>query len=180
MRKLTHEEILKERQTPEEAMEADRKPIYLIAHNIRSLYNVGSIFRTCDCALVSELILTGFTPSPPRKEIEKTALGAVDSVPWNYKEDIFEAINELKERRVKTIALELTDKKRRYDTFRREEYPLCLVLGNELTGLDDKIIRVCDDAVEIPMFGVKHSLNVAVAAGVGVFEALRKWQSFEE
>lgn len=175
MKKLTHKEILDERLTPEEALVSDKFPISLMLHNIRSLYNVGSLFRTSDSANVNELILCGFTPHPPRKEIEKTALGAVDSVKWKYFEDIKDAIKEQKAKGVKVIALELTDKKRDYTSLEKNDYPLCLVLGNELVGIDDDILELCDDAVEIPMFGVKHSLNVSVSAGIAVYEAVRKW-----
>ncbi len=178
MKKLTHSEILEERLTVEQALEVERNPIYLILANIRSLYNVGSIFRTSDAALVSELVMCGFTPHPPRKEIEKTALGSVDSVPWRYEKDIFKAIDSFKERKIKIFALEQTDKKRNYDSLKKEEFPLCIVVGNELTGLDDEVIKACDDAIEIPMNGVKHSLNVSVATGISLFETIRKWKSF--
>lgn len=173
MRKLSHQEILEERLTTEQSMRTERHPVTLVLHNVRSLYNVGSIFRTCDSALAAGLVMCGFTPHPPRKEIEKTALGAVESVPWRYEKDIFEAIREEKTAGKKVFALEITDKKRRYDSLKVEEFPICIVLGNELTGLDDKIIAACDDAIEIPMHGVKHSLNVSVAAGIALFEAVR-------
>ena len=178
MKKLIHAEILKDRLTVEQAKNIQRFPISLIVHNVRSLYNVGSIFRTCDSALISELVLCGFTPHPPRKEIEKTALGAVDSVPWKYEKDIFKAIQRFKEQNVKVFALEITDKKRSYDSLIKSDYPLCIIAGNEITGLDNDILDVCDDAIEIPMYGVKHSLNVSVSIGIALFESLRKWQSF--
>lgn len=177
MRKLLHHEILDERLTNEQALQTDRHPVAVMLYNIRSLYNVGSIFRTCDSALVSELILCGYTPHPPRKEIEKTALGAVDTVPWSYYKNIADAIEQQKQKGQKIIAVELTDKKREFTSLELEEYPLCLVLGNEITGIDDEILQLCDDAVEIPMFGVKHSLNVGVASGIAIFEAVRKWRS---
>lgn len=177
LKKLIHSEILKLRLSNEQALSAERHPVSLIVHNVRSLYNVGSIFRTCDSALISELVLCGFTPHPPRKEIEKTALGAVDSVPWHYEKDIFKAINSFKERNIRVVALEITDKQRTYDSLQLEDYPLCIVVGNEITGLDDPILNACDDAIEIPMYGVKHSLNVSVATGIAVFESIRKWYS---
>ena len=179
MKKLTHSEILNERLRPEDAHNVERHPVSLMLDNVRSLYNVGSIFRTCDSALASELILCGFTPHPPRKEIEKTALGAVETVPWTYKRSSHEAVNELKSRNIKVIAVEITGKKRPYDTFSADEYPMCLVLGNELTGLDNSLLNLCDDAVEIPMFGAKHSLNVSVAAGIVLFEAVRKFRLYQ-
>lgn len=178
MKKLTHAEILKERLTPKGALNSERMPISVILHNIRSMYNVGSLFRTADSARLSDLVMCGFTPHPPRKEIEKTALGAVESVPWKYFEKISDAIEEQKNKGVKVIALELTNKKRQYTSLEKNDFPLCLVLGNELVGIDDDVLNMCDDAVEIPMYGVKHSLNVSVSAGIAVYEALRKWESF--
>jgi 23S rRNA (guanosine2251-2'-O)-methyltransferase len=126
--------------------------------------------------LAQQLILCGFTPHPPRKEIEKTALGAVDTVPWVYQKSPLEAIEIMKSEGRKIIAVEITNKKRKYDSLRKEDFPLCLIMGNELTGLDNSILEKCDDAIEIPMFGVKHSLNVAVATGIALFEAVRKWE----
>jgi 23S rRNA (guanosine2251-2'-O)-methyltransferase len=173
MKKLSHSEILKERLTVEESLKTERHPISLMIVNVRSLYNVGSIFRTADSALVKELILCGYTPHPPRKEITKTALGATESVPWRYFKNASDAIDDIKSCGNKIIAVEITDSKRSYDTLKKEEFPLCLILGNELTGLDNKILQLCDDAIEIPMYGVKHSLNVSVAAGIVAFEAVR-------
>lgn len=178
MRKLLHDEILKERLLPDGALQAKRHPVSLLLHNVRSLYNVGSAFRTADSALARELILTGYTPHPPRKEIQKTALGATESVPWRYFVEISDAINTLKNEGLRIIALEITNKKRHYDSLLSNEFPLCLVLGNELTGLDDSVLELCHDAVEIPMYGVKHSLNVSVAAGIALFEAVRIWKSY--
>ncbi|MFP4528555.1 MAG: RNA methyltransferase [Candidatus Kapaibacterium sp.] len=180
MRKLTHEEILVRRLTAENALSADRHPVGVMLHNVRSLYNVGSIFRTCDSALAAELVLCGYTPHPPRPEIEKTALGAVDSVPWRYYKDIFKAIKDQKDAGVRVVAVEITESGRPYDSLRAEEYPVCLVMGNELTGLDDEIIAECDSAIEIPMHGVKHSLNVSVATGIALFEAVRTWRALNK
>ena len=180
MRKLLHQEILNERLKPEELTNIERHPISLMALNIRSLYNVGSLFRTADSALIQQLILCGFTPYPPRKEIEKTALGAVDTVPWKYEKKAEDAIYKLKNDGIRIIGVEITDKKRSYDSLTYKDYPMCLILGNELTGLDNDILNLCDDAIEIPMYGVKHSLNVSVAAGIVLFEAVRIYRSFTE
>lgn len=180
MKKLNHSDILLERLTIEQANSAHRHPVKVMLSNVRSLYNVGSIFRTCDSALVSELILSGFTPHPPRQEIEKTALGAVETVPWKYFENDGQAIKYLKAQNDKILALEITDKKRLYTSLKKSDYPCCLVLGNELTGLSKEVIDMCDDAIEIPMFGVKHSLNVSVAAGIAVFEAVRKFNELNQ
>jgi len=173
MRKLTHSEILDIRLSIDEAKETEKYPVSIMLSNIRSLYNVGSIFRTADSALISELILCGFTPHPPRKEIEKTALGAVDTVKWSYYENIFDAIEEQKQKGIKVIAVEITNNSRNYTSLKAEDYPLCLVMGNELVGLDNEVLGRCDDAIDIPMYGVKHSLNVSVATGIVAFEAVR-------
>jgi len=173
MKKLSHSEILNIRITPEEAKSCTRNPVYLMALNIRSLYNVGSLFRTADSALVSELILTGYTPHPPREEIKKTALGADETVPWKYFKNPIDAFDYLKSQKIKIFAVEITDKKRSYDSLTLTDFPVCLILGNELTGIDNHLLELCDDAVEIPMYGVKHSLNVSVAAGIVVFESIR-------
>lgn len=176
MYKLIHAEILSERLTNAEALQAQRHPISLFLSNIRSLYNVGSLFRTADSALAHSLVLTGYTPHPPREEIEKTALGAVDSVPWAYYKNEIDAAREIKSQGVKLIALELTDKKRQYDSLSLEDFPCCIVLGNELTGISNELLAKCDDAIEIPMYGVKHSLNVSVAGAIALYEAVKIWR----
>jgi tRNA G18 (ribose-2'-O)-methylase SpoU len=176
--KLIHSEILAERLTPESAINAKRHPVAVMADNIRSLYNIGSLFRTCDSALADRLILTGYTPHPPRIEIEKTALGAVDTVPWEYFSSPVGAVEEMKRRGYKAIGVEITDKKRSYDSFTFSDFPMCLVLGNELVGMGTDTLAACDDAIEIPMYGTKHSLNVGVAAGIVLFEAVRAWRNF--
>lgn len=176
MRKLLHAELLQQRLSEEEAQCVQRHPIALVLHNIRSLYNVGSMFRTADSALVQQIVLCGYTPAPPRKEIEKTALGAVDTVPWRYERDTTRALAALRDEGYRIMALELTDICRQYDELQPSDYPLCVVVGNEITGVDDEVLAVCDGALQIPMYGVKHSLNVGVAAGIAVFEAVRIWK----
>lgn len=173
MRKLRHEEIAQERLTLEECGDAERFPITVLLDNIRSLYNVGSIFRTADGARVSRLILTGFTPHPPRKEIDKTALGAASTVPWEYVHDPLEAVRRLKSDGLRICALEQTDRSIPYDAVPPDAFPLCLVVGNELTGVLPAILDLCDLAIEIPMYGAKQSLNAAVAFGITVFELVR-------
>jgi len=176
LRKLRHDELLQQRLTNEAALAQERHPVSLLLHNIRSLYNVGSLFRTADAALAQKLHICGYTPAPPRKEIEKTALGAVDSVPWEYHTSTVEAVVALREQGIKVFALELTSASRSVYSFEKKDFPLCLVLGNEITGVDDDVLAVCDGAVDIPMYGVKHSLNVSVAAGVALFEAVAAWR----
>lgn len=173
IKKTTYQELLETRKTISEINQAKKFPITVMLDSVRSLYNVGTIFRTCDSAFIQELVLTGFTPYPPRKEIEKTALGATESVMWRYEKDIVKAINFQKTKGEKIIAVELTNTKKTYCSLEKKDFPICLILGNELVGIDDKVLELCDDAIEIPMFGIKHSLNVGVAAGIVIYEAIR-------
>jgi len=148
-------------------------PIYALAENVRSLYNVGSIFRSSDGACIEKLFLAGFTPHPPRKEIAKTALGATETVPWEYHKNPLDVIAKLKKENVTICALELTDESRPYYQLTQKNFPLCLLVGNEITGLSNELIKHADIAIEIPMFGVKQSLNVAVAYGVALYDCVR-------
>lgn len=173
MRKLLHDEIAKNRLTLETLDRGKRLPIYVLLDNIRSLYNVGSIFRTSDGAFIEKLFLTGFTPHPPRPEIEKTALGATQTIPWEYYKDPLEIIYKLKEQKIKIVSLEHTDKSIHYYNYSKNDYPLCLVIGNEIKGIRDEILKLTDIAIEIPMFGVKQSLNVSVAYGIALFDLVR-------
>jgi tRNA G18 (ribose-2'-O)-methylase SpoU len=173
MHKLTHDEISKNRKNLNEIESADRNPIYAMADNIRSLYNVGSIFRSSDGALISKLFLTGFTPHPPRKEIDKTALGSTLTVPWEYYKNPLDAVIKLKEQKIKICVLELTNKSVPYYDLTKEDFPLCLVFGNEITGVSKEIIEQADMGIEIPMYGHKQSLNVAVAYGIVLYDCLR-------
>ena len=173
MRKLTHEEIAENRAKLEEINTLPRNPIYALVDNIRSLYNVGSIFRSSDGALLNKLYLTGYTPAPPRKEIDKTALGSTNTVPWAYFKDPSDAVRELHEKKIKICVLELTSSSKPYYDIQQSDFPLCVVVGNEITGVSKKIIDAADMAIEIPMFGYKQSLNVAVAYGVVLYDLLR-------
>ncbi|TAE28202.1 MAG: TrmH family RNA methyltransferase [Candidatus Kapaibacterium sp.] len=177
-RKLRHDELLQQRRSLEGIHAETRHPISLLLYNIRSLYNVGSLFRTGDAGFITKLYLCGYTPHPPRKEIEKTALGAVDTVPWEYSPDAKLLIPRLRAEGLNVMALEMTTQSRPVYSLQREDYPLCLVLGNEITGVDDDVLELCSGAVDIPMYGVKHSLNVGVAGGIALFEAVRAWKDF--
>jgi tRNA G18 (ribose-2'-O)-methylase SpoU len=177
MRKLTHDEIARKRLTLEEVSTAGRIPVAALLDNVRSLYNVGSIFRTSDGAMIEKLVLTGFTPHPPRNEIEKTALGATRSVPWEYHKDPVEALKQFKDLGWKICCLELTDESIPYYDVEPSDFPLCLVVGNEIVGVSSELMKHCDRAIEIPMFGIKQSLNVAVAYGIAVFELARIWRT---
>lgn len=171
MRKLTHEELVAQRITAEQALRVLRYPITLVLEDIRSLYNVGSIFRSADAFRVERLVLSGYTPQPPRKEISKTALGADATVPWIYVASTVDAIVQLKTEGVRVFAVELAESSLTLAALSSmllasPHAHIALVLGNELTGVSAPVMGLCEGAVEIPMFGIKHSLNVAVAAGI--------------
>ncbi len=179
VKKLTHDEIAARRLKPAEIGNEHRLPVAALLDNIRSLYNVGSIFRTADGVLIRKLLLAGFTPRPPRKEIEKTALGATLSIPWEYFPTPLQAIEAAKAEGYKIACLELAKDSLPYYAVRREDFPLCIVLGNEITGVSREIVEQCDLALEIPMFGTKQSLNVAVAFGIAAFELSRIWREHQ-
>ncbi len=169
MHKLSHSEIKARRKTVEQAVSAERTPIYGLLENVRSLYNVGSIFRTSDAALISGLYLTGYTPFPPRPEISKTALGAVESVPWSYHRNAIAAVAEMKAKGIKLVVLEQTRESMPIWNLSADIFPACIAVGNEIGGITKDVLDSADIAVEIPMLGVKHSLNVAVAYGIAVY-----------
>lgn len=141
--------------------------ICLLAHNVRSLWNVGSFFRTCDAFAVEKIYLMGYTGHPPRKEITKTALGAEETVPWEHSSDPLSVVKNLKKDGWSIIALELTDDAVDLEKFFPPD-KLCLVVGHELSGLPEELLALADDIIKIPMLGKKESLNVAVAAGIAL------------
>lgn len=174
MRKLSHSEIQLERKKISEIENYPRYPIYALCDNIRSIFNVGAIFRTSDGAFIEKLYLTGYTPYPPRKEIEKVALGSTESVPWEYHKDPVEVVKKLKSENVKIAVLEITDSKNLIWNVAKADFPLCLILGNEISGVSKELIDLSDLSFEIPMLGMKQSLNVSVAYGIAVYEMVKK------
>lgn len=187
MKKLTHDEISEKRYTLDNLHKTIKIPVYVVLNSIRSNYNVGSIFRTSDGAMIERLYLCGYTPHPPKpgeeakgkisgtgkREILKTALGSTESVSWEYVKDAAQVIKNLKKEGVKICALELTSKSKLYYEVTKSDFPICLIVGNEITGVAQELIDLCDFSIEIPQYGIKQSLNVAVAYGISVFE-LRK------
>lgn len=143
------------------------RSIILFAHNIRSMWNVGSFFRTCDAFAVEKIYLTGYTAFPPRKEISKTAIGAEEHVAWEHHDNPIPALESLKKDGWSLVALELTPDSKQLPSFRPAQ-KTCLIVGHELTGVPEDILSLCDDVVAIGMLGHKESLNVAVAAGVAL------------
>ncbi len=164
--KLTHEEIV-HRQV--QRASGPRLPVCVVLNNIRSLHNVGTIFRTADGAGVEKIWLCGITGYPPQSGIAKTALGAQDHVPWEFREDVLGLIKELKSQGYKIVLLEQMKGSVAHDRF-RAEFPLCLVVGNEVDGIADALPFLSDAAIEIEMDGVKNSLNVAVAFGIAIYQ----------
>lgn len=173
MKKLSHDEIAENRSTLDTIHLVKKLPVYVILDNIRSNYNVGSIFRTSDGVMIEKLFLCGYTPHPPKKEILKTALGSTESICWEYVKDPREVVLNLKSAGIKICALEQTSKSYSYYNISKNDFPLCLIIGNEITGVSQNLIDLCDFSVEIPQFGIKQSLNVAVAYGIAIFDLRR-------
>lgn len=168
-RKLANEEL--KRKTIEAFRNSDKIPVIIVLDNVRSLNNIGSVFRTADAFLVKAIYLCGFTATPPHKDIHKTALGATESVEWKHFKSTSEAVSDLKNRNYKIVSLEQTERSIHLSDFK----PSCssnyaLVFGNEVHGVDQKIIDMSDYCVEIPQFGTKHSFNIAVSAGIVLWD----------
>ena len=173
MRKLKTIEM--HRLTVDEFKAASKTPLVVVLDNVRSLHNVGSVFRSCDAFRVEAVFLCGITATPPSAEIHKTALGAEDSVEWKYFADATEAVDELHARGTKVFAVEQVANStmlQNLDTNENERY--AVVLGNEVKGVQQTVVDRCDGCLEIPQFGTKHSLNVSVAAGIVVWEFAKK------
>jgi len=153
----------------------ERAPVWALLDNVRSVFNVGSIFRTADAAGLSGLYLAGMTATPPRPDMEKTALGATETVPWDYWRDPAACVRELRGRGVVVAAVEQTDGALDLETWRMP-FPCCFVMGHEVSGVSPAVLEAADVHVEIPMHGAKRSLNVAVSFGVVAFTARRRWR----
>ena len=173
MRKLTHEEISRNRSSIENINEVKKLPVYVILNSIRSSYNVGAIFRTSDGAMIEKLFLCGYTPFPPKKEVLKTSLGSENSVSWESVKDARDVVLNLKNQGVKICALELTENSIPNYKLNKNDFPLALIVGNEITGVQQELLDLCDCSIEIPQHGIKQSLNVAVAYGISIFDMRR-------
>ena len=178
MRKLSMDEL--NRKSVDEFKEAKKFPVVVILENIRSAYNVGSVFRTADAFLIDFIFITGYTAKPPHKEISKTALGAQDSVAWKYFATTKDAIEHLKKDDYKVYAVEqVTDSVSLENISDFSLERIAFIFGNEVTGVDQQVISLCDGCVEIPQYGMKHSLNISVAAGIVLWEVVRNSQSLK-
>lgn len=164
-RKLRNEDL--QRISAEEFKKAKKIPVIIVLDDVRSAYNVGAIFRTADAFLIEAIFLCGFTPFPPHREIQKTALGANETVAWKYFINIEDAVSELKNSGFKIVSIEQTEQSVSLDKFEPEKnQKLAVIFGNEVGGVSQKIIDASDVCVEIPQYGTKHSLNIAVCAGI--------------
>lgn len=173
MRKLRTNEL--GRISAEQYKETDKTPMVVVLDNIRSCNNIGSVFRTSDALLIEAIHLCGITATPPNKEIHKTALDAEKSVPWEYFEKTEGSVNRLKENGYRVFAIEQVEGSIMLPDFEFEVgTKLALVFGNEVKGVQQKVVDLCDGAVEIPQFGIKHSFNISVSAGIVLWDLFKK------
>ena len=175
MKKLKNKDL--QRITIEEFKSAKKTPITIVLDNIRSALNVGSVFRTADAFLIEKIILCGITIIPPNKDIRKVALGATNSVNWQFEKDTFAAISKLKKTGYHIIGVEQADKSLELNNFTLPNKPLAIIMGNEVNGVSEDVLAICDEVIEIPQFGTKHSLNISVATGIVVWELWKKLNS---
>jgi tRNA G18 (ribose-2'-O)-methylase SpoU len=161
------------RKSVAEFKESEKNPVIAVLENIRSAYNVGSVFRTADAFLAESIFITGYTATPPHKEIAKTALGAEDTVDWRYFKTTKEAIEYLKQNQYRVFAVEQATNSISLENLAALPFEkIAFIFGNEVTGVEEEIISLCDGCIEIPQFGMKHSLNISVAAGIVLWEAV--------
>ncbi|MCL1937378.1 MAG: RNA methyltransferase [Candidatus Azobacteroides sp.] len=172
MRKLKITEL--NRISQEDFKNAPKIPLIIVLDNVRSLHNVGSVFRTCDAFLVEEVYLCGITAVPPHAEIHKTALGAEYAVEWKYFSNTLEAVQELKQKTYHIAAIEQAENSISLDKLQLKNERYALILGNEVKGVDSQVMELCDSCIEIPQFGTKHSLNVSVVAGILIWEVFKQ------
>lgn len=173
MQKLSMDEL--QRVDVEGFKEQEKLPLTIVLDNVRSLHNVGSAFRTADAFALEQVVLCGITGTPPHREIEKTALGATQSVDWQYKNDVLEAVKQLKGEGYTILAVEQVEGSiplQEYSVSSAQKY--ALVFGNEVHGVHEEAVNVADDCIEIPQFGTKHSLNVSVSVGIVLWHFLTK------
>ena len=172
--KRTNDELKADRPTLDEVKQIPRLPISILVEDVRSVHNVGSIFRSADGFGAEKIYLTGYTAFPPREDLHKTALGAEEAVPWEHFENPLDAANAIKAQGIKLVLLEQTITSVDIYSISESEFPICLIGGNEVTGVSEALSGMADLHVEIPMRGVKQSLNVSVATGVVGYELARR------
>lgn len=174
-RKLRNSEL--DRKSINEFKEAEKTPIIVILDNVRSLNNIGSVFRTADAFLIQKIYLCGITAQPPHKDIQKTALGATETVTWEYVEDSLELVQKLKNEGIKVYSIEQAEGATMLNDFQPEsEKTIAVVFGNEVKGVQQKVVSASDGVIEIPQLGSKHSLNISVSTGVVLWDLFSKLQ----
>ena len=158
---------------------ADKLPLVVVLDNIRSLNNIGSVFRTSDAFLVNRIYLCGITATPPHPEMHKTALGAEDTVDWVYKKNTMEAVEELHNEGYTVMAIEQVEGSTMLDCFTLDaDKKYAIVMGNEVKGVQQEVVNACDGCIEIPQYGTKHSLNVSVTTGIVLWEFAKRMMTF--
>ena len=173
MRKLANEEL--ERLDVETFKKSEKTPLIVVLDNIRSLNNIGSVFRSCDAFLIEKIYLCGITAKPPHKDIHKTALGATESVDWEYVEDTLDIIDMLQREKIITLAIEQAEGATMLNDFQPvKDKKYAVVFGNEVKGVGQEVVDKCDGVLEIPQYGTKHSLNISVSCGVVVWDVFSK------
>ncbi|MBT8271019.1 MAG: RNA methyltransferase [Flavobacteriaceae bacterium] len=172
MRKLKMSEL--DRMSVDEFKSAEKTPIIVILDNVRSLNNVGALFRTCDAFRIKKVILCGITATPPHKEIQKTALGSTLSVDWEYFESTQDVVKDLKSNGIKIIAVEQTENATSLEKFKPESNTVyAVIFGHEVNGIAQQVLDICDHWIEIPQYGTKHSLNISVSAGIVIWDLFK-------
>jgi tRNA G18 (ribose-2'-O)-methylase SpoU len=173
MRKLRMDEL--PRKSADEFRSAEKLPVILLLENIRSMHNVGSVFRTADAFLAQRIFLCGYTPKPPHRDIHKTALGATETVEWEHRDSAVNAVRQLRDSGYRTVAVEQAEGSIPLQSFSRQAGErMVLIFGNEVEGVSEEVLAHCDNCIEIPQYGMKHSLNVSVAAGIVLWELVRR------
>ncbi|MGC4128620.1 MAG: RNA methyltransferase [Bergeyella sp.] len=154
---------------------SDKTPLVVVLDNVRSMHNVGAVFRTGDAFMIEKIVLCGITPQPPHREIHKAALGATESVDWNYYESVKEAVLDLKSLKYEVLGIEQTTDSVMIDNYKIDsDKKYAVVLGNEVEGISEEILPACDDFLEVPQLGTKHSLNVSVCGGIVMWEFFKR------
>ena len=177
--KISNDELKANRPTLDEVLKMKRLPISILVENVRSVHNVGAIFRTADGFGAEKVWLSGYTAFPPRDDLAKVALGAEKSVPWEHFENPLEAAEKIKSLGIKLVGIEQSIKSIYIHEY-NWDFPCCFILGNEVSGVSDELLNMAEDHIEIPMFGIKQSLNVSVAGGVIGYEVARVYNSQNE
>jgi len=162
------------RKSVEEFKKSEKIPVVVVLDNIRSMHNVGSVFRTADAFLLESIYLCGYTPRPPHRDIHKTALGSTETVNWKYFADAVDAIKQLQHAGYRIFAVEqATQSIFLQDFLFRQDEKMAVIFGNEVSGVGDELLKLCNGCIEIPQMGMKHSLNISVAAGIVLWELVR-------